>query len=735
MVVNFNNKVIGVFAQEPEPSIYTGFIPCYPSSINDTLKKDIDYVFMTDLTIWNDYNETFRFLTKLYNKNKKRKDIESINCKPAFKIIEDELVVGILTETNQFVQLSEPMSPQDIISENDIPSIENDNYIVNGSKSKMVSIDVPTSTTNDVDTERVDYIKKIKMETNFYNIFRNTIRILLNDYDNIKLREQILNKLSNQYTIYSEKLKMVNKLLRELVGTKIQFIGDSNYYKVINEITTCIVKDKNKCSSVPNLCTVSDNGVCNLIIPQKNLITNKPNEVIYFGKMSDELIRYNRIKIFMFQQQNYISFGDISYNLRENEIIMLQSLLTQEYFENLIPMVVNKYVTHNSYDETNPAISQIYDNNVLPFEKTQENNIEIDMCYIAINNKITSSVWKSTFPNEYKERVYGTSYYCTFYFIIDLIESYTKEKYTVNQIKIELYNEYKKYLPLYSAKIIDILIIEGKKTLGEQVQDGLLTFNDFIFNDNYYLTTLDLWLLIDKYKIPSIFVSQKFILQTNYEKYCFVAHGSTSNNFAFIFIPAMRIEHVPSYKLVINTSDNNNIFISINDLNQSHIDNIMYAINNTITIEEYLRSFVKATKTNYIKKKPVNLIIKEKEPTKMKIRPIGKKQKQGNKLLLVGDDENNLAESNKQEQVQEQVIEENINNIISQENKKIEEAKEQTIKIIPKKGTKKIKNIEGSNIPQEQIIQEKEQTIKIIPKKRTRKVKLVLKGNKKIEDV
>jgi putative methyltransferase (TIGR04325 family) len=133
-------------------------------------------------------------------------------------------------------------------------------------------------------------------------------------------------------------------LLRQLVTNKIQFIGDKNYYKLINEVSTCIVNDKEKCKSTPNLCVVTDNGTCNLILPERNLITNKENEPIYFGRMADELIRYNRIKSFMFQPQTYLSFGNISYNLRDNEIILIQSTLTQEYFENLVPAVTNKYV-------------------------------------------------------------------------------------------------------------------------------------------------------------------------------------------------------------------------------------------------------------------------------------------------------------------------------------------------------------------------------------------------------
>ena len=48
--------------------------------------------------------------------------------------------------------------------------------------------------------------------------------------------------------------------------------------------------------------------------------------------MADELIRYNRIKSFIFKPNTYLSFGQVKYNLRENEIIVLENMLTSEFF-------------------------------------------------------------------------------------------------------------------------------------------------------------------------------------------------------------------------------------------------------------------------------------------------------------------------------------------------------------------------------------------------------------------
>ena len=59
----------------------------------------------------------------------------------------------------------------------------------------------------------VDGIKKIKLETNFYNVFRNTVRILLIDYENIKIKDKIETEIKKQYITYTQKLTNINKLL------------------------------------------------------------------------------------------------------------------------------------------------------------------------------------------------------------------------------------------------------------------------------------------------------------------------------------------------------------------------------------------------------------------------------------------------------------------------------------------------------------------------------------------
>ena len=77
---------------------------------------------MTDFSLWKTYDETYTFLDQLSRRSAKKRDQADIPCKPAFKVIEDGLVVGILTETNQFIQISEPIAELDIRPNKNIPS-------------------------------------------------------------------------------------------------------------------------------------------------------------------------------------------------------------------------------------------------------------------------------------------------------------------------------------------------------------------------------------------------------------------------------------------------------------------------------------------------------------------------------------------------------------------------------------------------------------------------------------
>ena len=557
-VMNFNSKIIGVMASLPGMGARAQcFVPCYPS-VSSSLPDREDYVFMTDENLWQTYENTVHFLQKLSKLSKQK-----IPCAPTHKIIEDELIVGILTETGQFVQISHPISAAAAAtsSASDLREIRDTSYITHDSAATStghssssrsrgpgVQVDAIIATEQGIDNDRYEYIKKIKMETQFYNVFRNTVRILLNDYKNIKLREQLKNETGSAWALYSESLKRITALLRELVGDTIQFTGDDNYYKLIDDISTCVSHNGSvagadagtKAGETNTVCTITSGGKQTLLLPRNNLITGKPNEVAYFGKMADELLRYTQIKQFMFQPQVFLSFGNIGYNLKNTEMMLSQSSLTQEFFETLVPAAVNKYSHFNAADSVVPILGQYYDNAVdihgrdHGHGRGEHAGVAVPELECPVKTYTTirglPADWNKCFPAGFKEIEFGapnellpagkpgfgTLPACTFDVMINLLDTYVrgKEKFTIGILKNVLYTEYTRLGGDSAADtsrrsaIYLMLEAEGKREL-LSVAAGVgrepVSF-EFVYGEMYYLTLLDMVIIAAKYQVPVVFV-------------------------------------------------------------------------------------------------------------------------------------------------------------------------------------------------------------------------------------
>jgi len=635
-ILNYQSKVIGVIANKNGVS---GYIPCYPAAFDQTIPN---FVFMNDDSIYNTYDKTIKFLTMVY---KDTKGVVPTN--PELKILEDEHVVGVLTETNQFIQLSKPIAISSV--KDSIPVIKDNNYVVNRNAKPIVSAESYISSTDAIDTEREAYIKKIKLETNFYNVFRNTIRILLNDYENITLRETIEKELNASYVLYSAKLHKVIDYLKTLVKDTIVF-SDNYDYNLINSVSTCVTLPSDKCNSKNPVCSFTTGKKCQLIIPKNNLLNDKnSNEIIYFGKMADELIRYSRIKTFIFQPQTYLSFGALGYNLRENEIIVIQSLLTKDYFDGLVPEEINKYVRYNSYDNAEPKISQVYDNTFeinkslnITVQKDEEREkkeeAEKEKCTPKATH-ISSKIWKDVLPTGFRELYYNddSDINCGFQMLSNIIYKFTGNKLNKNEIKAVLDEEYSKYFAAYGSQILDILIAEGKKTQGTRVKAKTLSFQDFIYLDDYFITNLDIWVIMKKYNIPSIIVATKPIIITNRLKNFLVLCGTPPDDFVFIYSPALRSENIPKYSVIISKDDKIQHFLDViknDEIKQEIVDSIA----NNFTLEKMFQTFTKKTVVKAKPKLTGKIIVEEsseEDVPVVSVVPVKEKQSKKQKATVI----------------------------------------------------------------------------------------------------
>jgi len=362
---------------------------------------------------------------------------------------------------------------------------------------------------------------------------------------------------------------------------------------------SCINNTEVDCEN-NNICQYSVSKKCVFKIPKNNLITSTNNVLYYYSRMADELIRYYKTNQFIFQPQVYQNFENIQYKLNDNEIILIQSMITQEYFASLIPYVMNKYIQNNTLDDAEPREHQYYTN-----QFSIEKNIEEKVCYIKKN--IQSIMWKKCFPKTWKEYVYNNKIVCTYQYIIDILHKIRKEEYSILQIKEILLEEYLQLFLLenFQDKILDILYKQGKKILIKQLKEDKITFQYMVYSDNYFLTNLDIWILINKFKIPTLMMSSIFLLETNYYSKSIVLYDipEKSDKYLCIFTQGYKVEEPNHFKYIVN--DEQEIFISKREL----IINSECEIIINQTIDEYysLKHFLTIYKilptTEYLKKK------------------------------------------------------------------------------------------------------------------------------------
>jgi hypothetical protein len=263
---------------------------------------------------------------------------------PVIKVVEDEMVVGILTQSNQFVMVQTPIP---LVETNDtLIALKGNNYI----KADNETINAP----HVVDHERVAVINKIKDESRYYQMFRNAVRILINKYENLKWREEIDRKIKS-FDSYHRKLDGVLQLLKTLVKKTILFEDfDPSLREKGIQHTSCLLCNKEECAKRGPLCMFTKKDGCILKLPSKNALTGSDNETNYYKKMADELIRYHIIYQYIFEPQKMLTMEQVNYNVRDDEIVIPQSLMTQEYFDELVSVDLNPYVKYNTVDTVNP---------------------------------------------------------------------------------------------------------------------------------------------------------------------------------------------------------------------------------------------------------------------------------------------------------------------------------------------------------------------------------------------
>ena len=153
------------------------------------------------------------------------------------------------------------------------------------------------------------------------------VRIILGEFKNYKVKKEIQNIIDSKTILDLSKLDKINKLVKDITKDFITFAEyDSNILNKLTKIENCYNKNDEDCKTKSNYCFVN-NEKCGLLIPQNNLINMKDNNKIYYSRISDELLRYDRMRTFILNSNNFMSLSDLRLKVKDDEIISLESSL------------------------------------------------------------------------------------------------------------------------------------------------------------------------------------------------------------------------------------------------------------------------------------------------------------------------------------------------------------------------------------------------------------------------
>ena len=355
-VVNYQNKCIGFLVksknqnEKRKEDFVSIYVPTFPSSLFDS----IDRKWMDDPTIYEDYETTVDMLKHIYYKSNKK-----IVCMPIYRVVDDEKVIGILTMTNQFIQIMPFID--NIGFQDELKTWYSSNYIVADKQLQIKEIRKSSLIPSDQMNDREKMVRNIRLENQFYSSFRSTVRIVLNLYISRKVKKYIQGIFYSTSYTYLVKIKKIEKELKRMMEGLITFqYYDENVLDSLTSIYTCQSDCSNKTYCLVQDSITNSHIPCKLILPYLNLVNGEPNEKIYYDRLSDELLRYRRIQMFMLQPDDYMNFSgngasDMEYKIYPNEFVIPRMLLLDDhYFSDLKPYPLKKYARTTAFETTNP---------------------------------------------------------------------------------------------------------------------------------------------------------------------------------------------------------------------------------------------------------------------------------------------------------------------------------------------------------------------------------------------
>jgi hypothetical protein len=515
LVLNYDSKIIGLVAEKrTDKGLHAGIVMTAASPItSDVEDLELDFVMMDDPDIWGSYADTLAFLAFVHKETKGK-----IPCLPRIKVIDDAHLIGIMTETNQFMEI------RPHIAESMIPVIKTnpplDIIAYNTTNPNAADAEVQTGITGE-DTARVQYVKRIHLETEMYDMFRNSMRIMINKVKHIEKKKRIEDIIFNGSMDHDANIREIMRICREMGDHVIHFtamqaaalnafISEHRFKRDSTAFMRCISAENRieyGARSCMRMRTANPvDGGCTIILPHKNLVNGIDNRTFYYGKLADELLRYTRIRRFILSASSSLtSLSPIQYDLHPDEIMLFQSQL-ESYFDHLEPGggTMNRFARYTTHQTANPDLNP----GEIPSNKYVEEDAQTrtgNMCAPSALKPLTGRASAHYFPASMKllsfDKAEGE---CTFEAFLSILQEERDEHddITVRELKTILVAKYLDIMRTHKVQLMNYYkhLTTNRTVLAARTEE-------FIMNSFHYMTHIDLWILAQHFRVPIVLFS------------------------------------------------------------------------------------------------------------------------------------------------------------------------------------------------------------------------------------
>lgn len=508
LVLNYDSKVIGLACQKGPP--HAGIIMTAASPLTaDLTDLEFDLVMMDDPDIWSSYEDTLAFLAFVSKETKGK-----IPCLPRINVVDDAHLIGIMTETNQFMEIRPHLPELMIPAVKTNPPMDRIAYNMTNPN----AADAAVQTGIGEDPARVQYVRRVQLESDMYDMFRNSMRILLNQVKHMDKKKRIEDLVYTGAPDYTATIRAIMQICREMGDPMIHFTAMqpaalnafiAEYKPASTAFMRCISADSrveygaNSCMRM-RVANPADNQ-CVILLPRENLINGMDNRTVYYGKLADELLRYTRIRRFVLSAASSVaSLAPIQYDLHPDEIVLFYSQL-DAYFKNLEPGggTINRFARYNTFYTANPELNP---GEIPSTAYAEEAGAQAGpMCAPVALKELAGRASAHYFPKTMKlmsfEKAEGE---CTFDAFLSMLRDERAENAdtTVHDLKAVLVDRYGDLMRTHKVQVMNYYkhLTANRTVLAARMED-------FIMNSLHYMTHLDLWILAQHFRVPVVLFS------------------------------------------------------------------------------------------------------------------------------------------------------------------------------------------------------------------------------------